>query len=335
MPVQTKDEIAVLANGVNQLLDILQTMIGGVIGCGEEIDTQQQNVRSVVELTNNNADHTSDMMNQLAAAVEEISATVSSVNESTRSAEASADDIMNKAVEGSSFAAQIKVRAEEIQKRAQQSRSNAEQAISELDGALKESIEDSSRIEKINGLTDEILSIASKTNLLALNASIEAARAGEAGRGFAVVADEIRVLADNSKETAGSIQAISDGVIAAVMRLADNANSLIRFIEERVMPDYEVLENTGEKYLEDSITVDRIMQDIKDDMNTFNELMQSVVESNDAITLSVQDSTQNISDVAQNTTMLTGNMKDIMAVLDRVSGAIGHLSEQTSDFKQY
>ena len=166
-------------------------------------------------------------------------------------------------------------------------------------------------------------------------ASIEAARAGEAGRGFAVVADEIRVLADNSKETAGSIQAISDGVIAAVMRLADNANSLIRFIEERVMPDYEVLENTGEKYLEDSITVDRIMQDIKDDMNTFNELMQSVVESNDAITLSVQDSTQNISDVAQNTTMLTGNMKDIMAVLDRVSGAIGHLSEQTSDFKQY
>ncbi len=335
VPVQTKDEIAVLANGVNQLLDILQTMIGGVIGCGEEIDTQQQNVRSVVELTNNNADHTSDMMNQLAAAVEEISATVSSVNESTRSAEASADDIMNKAVEGSSFAAQIKVRAEEIQKRAQQSRSNAEQAISELDGALKESIEDSSRIEKINGLTDEILSIASKTNLLALNASIEAARAGEAGRGFAVVADEIRVLADNSKETAGSIQAISDGVIAAVMRLADNANSLIRFIEERVMPDYEVLENTGEKYLEDSITVDRIMQDIKDDMNTFNELMQSVVESNDAITLSVQDSTQNISDVAQNTTMLTGNMKDIMAVLDRVSGAIGHLSEQTSDFKQY
>ncbi len=335
VPVRTKDEIAVLANGVNQLLDILQSMIGGVIGCGEEIDTQQQNVKSVVELTNRNADHTSDMMEQLAAAVEEISATAISVNETTRSAEESADDIMNKAIEGSSFAAQIKERAEEIQKRAQQSKRNAEQAIVELDEALKTSIEDSSKIEKINGLTDEILSIASKTNLLALNASIEAARAGEAGRGFAVVADEIRILADNSKETAGSIQAISSGVIAAVTRLADNANSLIRFIEERVMPDYEVLENTGEKYLEDSITVDRIMQDIKNDMNTFNELMQSVVESNDAITTSVQDSTQNIADVAQNTTMLTDNMKDIMTVLDKVSGAIGELSEQTSDFQQY
>ena len=335
VPVQTKDEIAVLAQGVNQLLDILQGMIGGVIKCGNGINEQQQNVSDVVEMTNRNADETSDMMDQLAAMMQEISATAISVNENTRNAEASADDIMNKAADGSTFAGEIKGRAEELQKRAQKSRQTAEMAIKELEGALTASIADSKQIEQINGLTDEILNIASKTNLLAINASIEAARAGEAGRGFAVVAEEIRVLADNSKETAGSIQEISEGVVAAVVRLAENANNLIKFIKEYVMPDYEALEKTGDNYLEDSINVDQIMQGIKNNLDIFRDLMRIVVESNDAIAGSVQDSTRNIADVAQNTTVLTDNMKEIMTVLNRVSTAVQDLSDQTADFQQY
>lgn len=332
--VRTKDEIAVLAQGVNQFLDILQDIIGGVILCSQEMNIQQQNVSEVAEMTNRNAGETSATMEGLAATMQEISATVSNVNEGTKNAEESADGIMAKAAEGTVFAEEIRGRAEELQARAQESRRSAEGAIRELDTALQASIEDSRRIESIDVLTEEILRIASKTNLLALNASIESARAGEMGKGFAVVAEEIRVLADHSKETAGSIQEISANVVDAVTKLAENAKRLVEFVDKYVMPDYEVLEKTGEIYLRDSIKIDQIMLGIKGDMENFNGLMGAVVESNDAITDTVQENARNIADVVDNTTMLTNNMRDIVDVLEGVSETIRQLSEQTSGFQE-
>lgn len=331
--VHTKDEISVLAQGVNQLLEILHDMIGGVIICGQEIDTQQQKVKDVARMTNRNAEETSATMENLAAAMQEISATAACVNDSTKDAEEAAGNIIDKAVEGTAYAAEIKKRAEELQKRARENRQSAEGAIRQLDEALKTSIEDSRQIESINGLTDTILSIAAKTNLLALNASIEAARAGEAGKGFVVVADEIRVLADNARGTANSIQAISEGAVAAVMQLAENAKRMVRFVDEYVMPDYEVLEKTGERYLQDSTTVDQIMGGIKNDMEAFGNLMGTVAESNDTIAGNVHESARNISDVVGNTTGLTGNMQDILDALEQVSAAIRQLSEQTAGFR--
>ena len=333
VPVQTKDEISTLAKGVNEFLDILQDMIGGVISCGQEIEKQQQNVTAVVDKTNDNASETSSTMEELAASIEEVSSTVAYVNENTKQAEESVEMMIDKAVSGTQFAEEIRNRAQQLQKVAKDSRESAGTMIGEFDSMLQSSIEDSRKIENISNLTGDILSIASKTNLLALNASIEAARAGEAGRGFAVVADEIRVLADNSKETANNIQAISEEVVEAVTVLAENARSLIAFINERILPDYETMERTGEQYLNDSITVDRMMAQIRDSMEQIGGMMRTVVESNDNITGNVQESAQGVMGVVNNTTALADNMKDIIGALEQVSGVINHLSEQTACFK--
>lgn len=333
VPVQTKDEIAMLAAGVNEFLDILQDVIGGVISCSDEINRQQLHVNEVVEVTNQNAGDTSATMEELAASMEEVSATVGYVSDNTREAEASVGDMVDQAVNGTKFAEEIRSRAEELRKLAQESRATADGMIKEFDVSLNASIEDSKQIEKIGNLTADILSIASKTNLLALNASIEAARAGEAGKGFAVVADEIRQLADNSKQTAGNIQQISAGVVAAVMTLAENAGNLVKFINEQVLPDYEILERTGEQYLNDSITIDRMMGEMRDSMENIGGMMRSVAESNENITNNVRESAQGVGGVVNNTAALAENMKGIVEALNQVSDVVSHLSEQTACFE--
>ena len=333
VPVQTKDEIATLARGVNEFLDILQGVIDGVISCSEEINRQQMNVNEVVEETNRSANDTSATMEELAASMEEVSATVGYVSDSTREAEASVGEMVDRAVNGTKFAEEIRSRAEELRKLAQGSRASADSMIKEFDVSLNASIEDSRQIEKIGNLTSDILGIASKTNLLALNASIEAARAGEAGKGFAVVADEIRQLADNSKETAGNIQQISESVVAAVITLAENAGNLVKFINDRVMPDYEILENTGEQYRNDSITVDQMMSEMRDSMENIGSMMRTVAESNVNISNNVKESAQGVGGVVDNTAALADNMKNIIEALDQVSDVVGHLSEQTACFE--
>ena len=67
--------------------------------------------------------------------------------------------------------------------------------------------------KKIENIISDIESIASQTNLLSLNAAIEAARAGEAGKGFAVVAEQIRMLADQSAQSAVDTRTLIEGAL--------------------------------------------------------------------------------------------------------------------------
>ena len=156
-----------------------------------------------------------------------------------------------------------------------QSKNSAGQIMAEISRKLAAAVEESRSADQINELTGEILEITDQTNLLAQNASIEAARAGEAGRGFAVVADEIRLLADNSRDTANKIQSVSSQVIGAVESLAQNAEDMLRFIDENVMKDYDSFVEVVEKYEQDADHVNGILTEFAGNSSDINDTIQA------------------------------------------------------------
>ena len=204
--------------------------------------------------------------------------------------------------------------------------------MAQLSSILEESVKNSEQVSEIEGLTGQILDIASQTNLLALNASIEAARAGEAGRGFAVVAEEISALADNSRQTAGEIQEISSKVTGAVKTLSDNAMEVIEFINTTVIGDYDAFVETSEKYENTAHIMDELLEEFTGKADNLTLITDEMANSIAAIDASVQESSDAINLSANNATEMVGEIQGIGDAMDENNRVTEQLSESTRKF---
>jgi methyl-accepting chemotaxis protein len=194
------------------------------------------------------------------------------------------DSIANDSMQSAETAGEVSKRAENLKETAMDSQKRAQEIRTDVAVRLREAIEQSKAVENIRALSEAILSIASRTNLLALNAEIEASQAGSAGLGFSVVAGEIRSLAENSKQTANEIQNVTRLVVDSVQALSDSAEEVLEFLEEKVVKDYDMLLATGAQY--------------NDDARMISEMVTNLSATTQQLYASIQTMSQAINDVA-------------------------------------
>jgi len=187
------------------------------------------------------------------------------------------------------------------------------ETVAETTRKVKRLAESSQEISKIVAL---IAQIASRTNLLALNASIEAARAGEAGRGFAIVADEVRQLADRAAKASKEIEQI-------VLQIQSETAGVMQAMEEGTQ---QVIQGTNlakeaAKSLEDIIQtnnrIDVLVRSIAADTVEQTETSRAVAQVMQSVELTAQETSQECGRVSQALGSLVNVARDLLTGVER------------------
>lgn len=209
--IDTQDELGQIGQALNEMAHTWQEVVTQI----------QQNARHVSSAAKQLGDATTELTHRsetqsasastMAAAIQEISVSISQVADHARQTDHIAHDAENDSTASRKV---VQHTAEEIQNVAALIGETA-QRVNELGG----------HSQKISQIVTVIREIAEQTNLLALNAAIEAARAGETGRGFAVVADEVRKLAERTRDATQEISSMVNSIASATSEAVSSIHS--------------------------------------------------------------------------------------------------------------
>ena len=330
--IESNDEIGALGKGINSFIEHLQNIFMTITNNSSAMDKVVSDVLGSVKTSNSSAADLSALTEELTATMEEVADSAGTINNNTEAVRAEVDEMADKSREINEYSKIMKEHADAMEKSARTTMAETNAKVEDILTSLNQAIEDSQSVDQVNSLTAEIMSIATQTNLLSLNASIEAARAGAAGKGFAVVASEIGSLAENSKRTAGNIQEINSVVVEAAHNLSSSANELVDYLQNSILPQFEKFVDDGEKYKENANYIESVMNDFSNKTEGFKSTFSDIAESINNITTSIEDGVRGVSSAAESTQILVSDMDNISRRMDENSRIAGELDEETAIF---
>lgn len=299
--ITRQDELGRLAVAANTLRDFLAETFSSLKRSATDLDGASGELNAIAQLIGQGTNEQFDRTDQVATAMNEMSATAQEVARHAAQAATAADDADQSAQQGehvmrATIAAITHMRGE----------------ISNTASVIRQLETDSGRIGKV---LEVIRGIAEQTNLLALNAAIEAARAGDAGRGFAVVADEVRSLA---QRTAASTAEINQ-IIHTVQTGAIDAVKAIEGGQSRSEESVEQVTEAG-----------HMLHRITEAVEAIRDMNRQIATAAEEQTSVAEDISRNLTEITQIASTNQDNVKRTETASRNLHGLSGQLNEVTA-----
>lgn len=332
LKIHTKDELGLMAEDVNSMLEYICDVMRSISQNSDEVRFSSEKVAKKVSEGESNLAGISASMEQMSSGMEETTAATGQITESVTDSFHALEVLTDRAKEGNQFAEKIQNEAEGMRQKAIGERDAAKESMEAIIENVKNKIEQSKSVKQIEVLTGKILDITRQTNLLALNASIEAARAGEAGSGFAVVAQEISELAADSANVASQITQVSNDVTNVVDDLAKEAEHMVVFMNKTAVEGYQELVEVSENYHQEADKFKEIMMHFETKSDKVRHNMKKVERMINDVNASIEESTQGVYSITEDTQKLSENMGEIENEADANLSVAEKLTGQVNKF---
>jgi methyl-accepting chemotaxis protein len=338
-PVSSRDELGLLGRGLNTFLDSLASSIAaiqavsrendelkgsliqalsGASSSATEIDANSASIRRQVEGLDSKIVDAREAFADMDRGISEYAERVSKQDAMIASSSASMEEVIRSMNSIGRIAQSDSSAADRLVKATAESRVVFGETFEGL-SAIARSVED------INEMARVIQEIASRTNLLAMNAAIEAAHAGESGKGFAVVADEIRKLASAAS---GSSKQIGD-TIRSVGEKMDRASDA----RDRASASFEVMDAQIVSVTSSAAEIDGLLggilskaQGVQDLMRELHEISRSTAEGSAGIEGAASSVSDAVAEAARVSQEVRANIAEIVAGLGEISSSVQSVS---------
>lgn len=331
--ITRKDEFGQTALALNLAQENVNNLIKIIMENSEDISASSEELSATAEELLSNAETIDEAVTNISARMQESSASSEEISASVQEVDASINVLSLTAMDGSNNANKSKERALAVKNNSEKAIEETIKIYAEKQNKMKKAIEDGEVVSTIKVMADTIGGIAEQTNLLALNAAIEAARAGEQGKGFAVVAEEVRKLAEESKESALSIQDTISKVQAAFKSSIETGNDILEFINENVNEQFNAYKETGNQYYDDSDLVSKMSDEIASMSEEITATVGQVTEAVQYMAEASQKSTEESVTIKESMYETTKAIEQVASAAQSQAELAQKLNEMMQKFK--